>query len=417
MEADRACRQLDIPFPNDDSLPVMVRGPRDTGRSWRVYAAASLALPALAVVVALWTRLWVVTAFPIGFLFGFSLHKGDLCTAAACSEVVLFREARRALGLWICVVVSMLGFTLLDRLGWIVLGPMSAYWANNIVGGALFGSGMTLAGGCVSGCLFKSAAGNVNSMAGLVGVPLGALMVRSGPLMPVRDSLARFVLAPRDGGPLTFSSVTGLAHWQLSLLFALGTALLLVVVARRRRKRRPTRDPNGLVRRILTRPWKHWQAGLIIGLLAPAAYVSSAACGRDYPLGVASGVIQTEMLLVERDLFHVYKTENWLQSAVAADAVASGRIVEWWEVVLVFSLFGGAWVSGRLSGDRLLPKPPAQTVIAFFGGILMGIGVGIGFGCNIGHILSGWALMSVGSLIFGVSMILGSWLTTYLYLR
>ncbi len=86
-------------------------------------------------------------------------------------------------------------------------------------------------------------------------------------------------------------------------------------------------------------------------------------------------------------------------------------------MVLVFSLFGGAWVSGRLSGSRLLPKPPEQTVVAFFGGILVGLGVAIGLGCNVGHVLSGWALMSVGSLIFGVSMILGNWVTTYLYLR
>jgi len=392
--------------------------PRDANRNWWVYAAASLALLAVALVVALWTRLWVVTALPIGFLFGFSLHKGDLCTAAACSEVVLFREARKVLGLWICVVVSMLGFTLLDRLGWIVLVPMGAYWMNNIVGGVLFGSGMTLAGGCVSGCLFKSAAGNINSMAGLVGIPLGAFMVQSGPLLPVRYSLTTFVLKSRDGGTLTFSSLTGLAHWQLAVLFAVGTVLLLLVLARRKKKRGGTTpDQDGLAQRILARPWKHWQAGLVIGLLAPVAYLSSAACGRHYPLGLASGVIQTEMLLVERDLFHVYRTEDWLQSAAAADAVARGHIVEWWEVVLVFSLFGGAWVSGRLSGARLLPKPPEQTVVAFFGGILMGLGVGIGFGCNIGHVLSGWALMSVGSLIFGVCMIFGNWVTTYLYLR
>ena len=391
--------------------------PREANRNWRVYATASLTLLALAIVVALWTRLWVVTALPIGFLLGFSLHKGDLCTASACSEVILFRDAGKVLGLWVCVVVSMLGFTLLDRLGWVVLAPMDAYWANNIVGGVLFGSGMTLAGGCVSGCLFKSAAGNINSMAGLVGIPLGALMVRSGPLLPVRDSLTSLVLKSRDGGTLTFSSLTGLAHWQLAVLFTLGTALLLLVLAGRKRRRAVAPDKIRLVQRILTRPWKHWHSGLVIGLLASVAYLSSAACGRNYPLGVASGVIQTEMLLVEHDLFHVYKTENSPQPVEVAGGATADRTVQWWEVVLVFSLFGGAWVSGRLSGSRLLPKPPEQTVVAFFGGILVGLGVAIGLGCNVGHVLSGWALMSVGSLIFGVSMILGNWVTTYLYLR
>ena len=212
-------------------------------------------------------------------------------------------------------------------------------------------------------------------------------------------------------------ATASLALLALALLFALGTALLLIVPAMRKRRHAVTSNENGLAQRVLTRPWKPWRSGLVIGLLASVAYLSSSACGRHYPLGVASGVIQTEMLLVERDLFHVYKTENGPQSVQAVGTTTADRTVEWWEVVLVFSLFGGAWVSGKLSGDRLLLKPPEQTIVAFFGGILVGLGVAIGLGCSVGHVLSGWALMSVGSLIFGVSMIFGNWVATYLYLR
>jgi hypothetical protein len=55
--------------------------------------------------------------------------------------------------------------------------------------------------------------------------------------------------------------------------------------------------------------------------------------------------------------------------------------------------------------------------MAFVGGLLVGAGLAFGFGCTIGHIMSGWALMSVGSLIFGVTLILSGWVTTYYYLR
>jgi hypothetical protein len=38
-------------------------------------------------------------------------------------------------------------------------------------------------------------------------------------------------------------------------------------------------------------------------------------------------------------------------------------------------------------------------------------------GCVVGNILSGWALMSVGMVLFGVVTILANWATTVLYLR
>jgi len=34
----------------------------------------------------------------------------------------------------------------------------------------------------------------------------------------------------------------------------------------------------------------------------------------------------------------------------------------------------------------------------------------------VGNIMSGWALMSVGTMIFGIVVVLVNWLTTYLYM-
>jgi hypothetical protein len=65
---------------------------------------------------------------------------------------------------------------------------------------------------------------------------------------------------------------------------------------------------------------------------------------------------------------------------------------------------------------RLLPKPPDQILWAILGGLLVGSGAAIGTGCVIGNILSGWAMMSVGTLLFGIVVILVNWLTTWLYL-
>jgi len=44
---------------------------------------------------------WVLTAIPVGFLFGFFLQKGDLCGASAFSEVILARDGRKVFGIWV----------------------------------------------------------------------------------------------------------------------------------------------------------------------------------------------------------------------------------------------------------------------------------------------------------------------------
>ena len=70
-----------------------------------------------------------------------------------------------------------------------------------------------------------------------------------------------------------------------------------------------------------------------------------------------------------------------------------------------------------MSGEaKLLQKPPQQTVVAMVGGLLIGIGAAIATGCVIGNILSGWALMSVGMFIFGITVLIFNWITTYFYL-
>jgi hypothetical protein len=55
--------------------------------------------------------------------------------------------------------------------------------------------------------------------------------------------------------------------------------------------------------------------------------------------------------------------------------------------------------------------------VAALGGFLVGTGAALATGCVIGNILSGWALMSVGMVVFAVVTVLANWATTWLYLR
>jgi hypothetical protein len=46
----------------------------------------------------------------------------------------------------------------------------------------------------------------------------------------------------------------------------------------------------------------------------------------------------------------------------------------------------------------------------------VGSGAALATGCVVGNIMSGWALLSIGTFLFGIVTILANWATTYVYL-
>ena len=396
-----------------------------SNEKWKSTTFFSIIALVAILIISVLTRQWVFTAIPVGFLFGFFLEKADLCGASAFSEIILAKDWQKFLGICTVIVVSMIGFAALSAVGWIKLNPKPLIWANYLVGGIAFGVGIVLAGGCVSGCLFKSGQGNLNSMAGLVGIPLGVAAVEYGPFHGLTMYLKQFIVKAPGGSSVTFSSVTGLPYGLLAAIFAVAA----VAVAWMLKKKQPAHD-NGikkedmpLFQRIMTKPWKPWQAGIAIGILACFAYLSSAASGRNYPLGVTHGVLHAQLLLTDAPLKHVYASKVSLpvvQKTAGADTVNPDKPVKkvsWWLILSVVTLVLGAFTSAKMSNKiKFLPRPPDQTAIAFLGGLLLGTGAAIAGGCVVGNIMSGVALMSVGNVLFFVTVLLANWVTTYFYL-
>jgi CDP-diglyceride synthetase len=220
---------------------------------------------------------------------------------------------------------------------------------------------------------------------------------------------------------------------MLAGIFAVLTIIGIFISNKRNKKQsKPKQDDTGIISRTITRPWKPWKAGIAIGILALFAYLSSASTGRNYPLGVTHGVLHMQQLFTENNPTYVYKKPDTKPADIAQTPATgqvsspdkpitppapAGKKINLWLLLLVVSLMVGAWVSGRLSGTlTFTPRPPSQTVIAFIGGILLGAGAAFAGGCVIGNILSGWALMSVGNILFGVITILCNWIVTYFYL-
>lgn len=398
--------------------------------NWRVYAIVSLLGIILVTVIAAMTKLWVLTAIPVGFLFGFFLEKADLCGSSAFSEAFMMKDWRKLGGIWVVIVTSMLGFALLAGVGWVRLNPKPLTWANYVVGGILFGIGIVLAGGCVSGCLFKTGQGNINSMAGLVGIPLGVCAVAYGPLHGFAKGLKQYVVKAADGSSVTLSTLTHLPYWLLAIVIAVSTVVVAQILKKRRNNNSSVssdQDDKPILQRILTGRWKPWQAGVAIGILACFAYLSSASSGRNYPLGVTHGVMDVQVLLTDYPVKHIWNSESHIGNVVQTGDKSKSESVKvepepkkevvWWLVLEVLALVVGTHISARMSGKfNFTPRAPDETVIAFFGGIMLGAGAAIASGCVVGNIMSGIALMSVGNIIFAVVVLLANWVTTYFYM-
>jgi hypothetical protein len=140
-------------------------------------------------------------------------------------------------------------------------------------------------------------------------------------------------------------------------------------------------------------------------------------------MGVTHGVLHAQLLLTDAPLNHVYAPKSAQSSATKeapakpANTAAPAKKVSWWLILEVIFLVAGSFTSAKISGKiKFLPRPPDQTVVAFFGGILLGAGAAIAGGCVVGNIMSGVALMSVGNVLFLVTVVLANWATTWLYL-
>jgi hypothetical protein len=100
-----------------------------------------------------------------------------------------------------------------------------------------------------------------------------------------------------------------------------------------------------------------------------------------------------------------------------AQPTPAPKKVVWWLLLEVCAVVVGSFTSAKLDGKfRLLPKPPDEMLVAAAGGLLVGVGAAVAGGCVVGNIMSGYALMSVGNILFGVTTLLANWAATYVYL-
>ena len=293
-----------------------------------------------------------------GAVTGVVMTRWGLCFNRGVRQAFLEGRPRVLRAFAIAVGVQLLALPLLvvldvtplvasTRIGGPPLLPVA-----ELLGGLAFGAGMALAGGCVTGILWKAGEGQSALVLAVIGFAAGELIIR-GPGSELVTSLADASQPDARGLP----DLIGVGYTPLALL--LGVLLLAWLLRRGLR---------GLV------------PGIALGAVATLAWVAAEQAGHGYGLGFVGAADGTRLAL-ERGGTLPYIL--WLAVGVAA---------------------GGAIAGAR---RLVLPSGP-RAARSLAGGLLMGAAGTVAQGCNIGHGLTGIPLLSLGSMLATAAMVAGA---------
>ena len=242
------------------------------------------------------------------------------------------------------------------------------------VGAFAFGLGMQLGGGCGSGTLFTVGGGSTRMCITLAAFITGGLLATLH--WSFWQSLPRF---PTVG--LASTPIGPLGAVALTLAGLLALALISVWFERRRHRSTESRRPMGS---LLAGPWSPG-AGVIA--LTAVGVLTLLVLGR--PWGITSGLTLWGAQIANAAGVPIAEWDYWRHAmgTVEGSPFASGTSV------MNLSLIAGAFLAAALAG-RFAPRlalSARDVVTAIVGGLMMGYGARIAYGCNIGALLSGIA--------------------------
>jgi uncharacterized membrane protein YedE/YeeE len=364
-----------------------------------VFVGLALILGGLAIGQVIDTRQAVL--FVIGGLLGLTLYHAAFGFTGGWRRFVVEKRGNAIRAQMLMIAAAAVVFIPLLSLGSFngqaLVGAFAPVGVSVLVGAAMFGLGMQLGGGCGSGTLFTVGGGSSRMLVTLIFFIVGAVIGTAHlPWWLALPSLPEISLGKTLG-------VTG--GVIVTLVGLAAVAGLTVLVERRAHGAIETAKPaprQGLGR-LLHGPWPLIGAGLLLAGLNVATLVTAG-----HPWSVTFGfglwgakVAQAVGVPVETWAFWTWPgPAKALGSSVLADITS----------VMNFGIILGAALAAGLAG-KFAPKvhvPFASFLAAAIGGVLMGYGARLSFGCNVGALFSGIASGSVHGWLWFASAFVGS---------
>ena len=360
-----------------------------------------------------------------GLAFGFVLQRGRFCFASAFRDLFLLGHGRTMKGVLLGLAVASVGFGIVmaRQVPVTTLGfdPPSAnvlpIGVHTALGGIFFGVGMVLAGGCVSGSLYRMGEGYVASWVAFAGVMAGLLVSAYTWNWWWESSIS-------TGFRLWLPRHLGHSGALVVTLLALGAAFVWVIRLEHRAGMvvpAPRSEPEvsegvaddlrALGRTVFVRGWPVVTAGAVLGGLNALLFTAQE------PWGFTGEVGRLTVGLA--GFFGA--------TPPPPEGVGSlpGCVLVPWTGVLDHMTFmvGGMWLGsfaaalGAGEFKLRVPKLPVRYAQSLGGGVLMGYGSGIAMGCTIGAFFSGIPSLAINGWLFAAFLGLGAWMGTHMIRR
>ena len=350
------------------------------------------------------TSIVVWGAFALAFIFGAVGNKTHFCTMGAVSDVVNMGDWNRMRMWLLAIAVATAGASGLQLAGLIDLSK-TIYtaprftWLSYILGGLLFGIGMTLGSGCGSKTLIRIGTGNLKSLVVAIVLAITAYMTLKG-------ILGVFRIAAIDSVDATLAGAQDLPSvLARSFGFDKKTALAVLGLA----------ISGGLFAFVFKarefRSFDNVLGGIVVGLVVVGGWYLSGHIGH----------LAEDPATLEEKFFATNSGRMESFSFVAPQAYFLELLMLWSDKSRVMS-FGIASVLGMFAGSlawslatrsfRLESFRDAWDLINHLvGGALMGFGGVLALGCTIGQGISGLSTLALGSFLAFFSIIAGAALT------
>ncbi|MCL4745477.1 MAG: YeeE/YedE family protein [Burkholderiaceae bacterium] len=339
--------------------------------------------------------------FGLGAIFGFVGNKTNFCTMGAVSDVVNMGDWTR-MRMWVlAIAVAILGVWAMQTAGLVdtrksIYAGSNLMWLSNIVGGLLFGIGMTMASGCTSKTLIRIGGGNLKSVVVFVVLGISAYVTLRGVFGVWRVRTLDTVsvkLSTSQDLPTIVATAIGVDRALLDMWLPLAIAAALLVFVFRSPH---IRNTDGLL------------GGIVVGLTVAGGW---------FVTGYLGYVVEHPNTLQEA---FIATNSNRAESlSLVAPFAFTLELLMFWSDTSKHVTFGIATALGIIAGslayalvsrtyrEESFPNA-ADLKRHVFGAILMGFGGITALGCTIGQGLSGVSTLAVGSIITFFALIAGA---------
>ncbi len=332
-----------------------------------------------------------IAGFIAGIVFGATASRTNFCTMGSLSDIVFMGNYNRFRGWLLAIAVAIIGAQTLHMMEIIdlynsIYQTTNLGWLGAIVGGLMFGFGMTMAGGCANKNLVRIGGGNLKSIVVVIIMGIFAYMTLRGLIGIARlefEAFANFDLAqvglPSQGIVDMVAAALGSEAESVRLaVTAIIAGALLIYCFKDASFRKSGDDMLG---------------GVIIGALVVGGWWITGVLGADEfdPLPLFSFTFVSPA--GEGIQYLMTFTGATINFGIAT---VGGVIVGSFLVAMATNTFRIEAFSDTDDMKRHL-----------FGAAIMGIGGVVALGCTVGQGITGFSTLALGSLIALISIIVG----------